>query len=185
MTLYKELYDVDNGLFTQVFAANHSELFKELFGDVSAQQADIMAWQQYGGRGMVDFGANDLYAKIADAFIQVNAPKWLSIANALKTQYDLLAPTLSTTVTTTTQKDTANDERLHAQKAYNDTVFADDTRETTTNGKTSDVTATTESRGSGGNMPQDVITKEINLRQRNFINDVIKEVVYSITLSIY
>ena len=185
MILFKEKYSIDDGVFTQVFHAQHPELFKDIFGDVSAAQADAMAWQQYGAREMVDFGSDDYYPIIIDAVIIINAANWKSIADALQTQYDLLSPATDTTTTTTTTTNTANDERLHAQKAFNDSDFVDDTKETTTNGKTATGETKTTSAGIGGNMPQDMITKEMRLRQTNFKNDVIKQVIDSITLSIF
>ena len=185
MVLFKEKYSIDDGVFTQVFEAKHPELFKDIFGDVSAAQADAMAWQQYGAREMVDFGADDYYPIIIDAVIQINAANWNNIASAFKEQYELLSPTTATTTTTTNTTNTANDERLHAQKAFNDTDFVADTRDTTTNGKTASGETKTTCSGIGGNMPQDVITKEMRLRQTNFKNDVIKQIIDSITLSVF
>lgn len=187
---YNELFTTENGLFAKYFATDYPTEFKTIFGEWKASDIDNFAILKYGTREVLEFITEDTARNYIDAVICMNADRWSDVMKLLNIEYDALKPlTRETTINATTTATTSeNNENNNAQKAFNDETFTDGERGTDTRNQNRE---DNENRinsvvGVGSSKTySEVIQKEKELRQTEYRQTIVSELIKEITLQVY
>lgn len=187
---YSELFTLNSGLFKVLFKPEHSNLYKELFEDLSPEVLDSHAFFHYGDRTIIRKVNNGNYEDFVKNIILFYSNIWITQKGLLNLTYDITKPINEVTSITGNVKQNNSNNTLDIESsiAFNDTNFKE-------NGKTENKTTTERKEennlqnirsGSIGtsNITAD-IQKEIAFRKQGFYNDVIKDIINNLTNKLY
>ena len=186
---YNELFTT-NGLFAEYFAKDYPAEFKEIFGTWKSANIDMFAVLKYGRRELLDFITEDTVRSYVDAVICMNVDRWLNVMKLLNIEYDALKPvTRETTITAAgTAKTIENSENNNAQKAFNDETFTDGERGTDTRTQNRESTENRSNSVAGigsARTYSDVIQKEKELRNAEYRQRIVEDIIKELTVQIY
>lgn len=190
MIRFRDIFTADSGIFTNVFAVEQPTAFAAIFGDTTAAELDLYAYQQYADKLLMPYITDSTYYDTVKTIISVCLSKWESIADAMQAEYSYLEPvrTQRTYTDTKTVTSSTSDSNVKSIKVYNDDDYNDNERNTGTGtGNRTDTDAVSEDiKGIGSGVQySDVIQKEIELRNYNYKHEIVKDLINNITLSIY
>lgn len=187
---FNELFTYENGIFT-LFDKEYPQDFALLFGGgLNAVQLNIMAVSRFGHRTLAHYVKEDTWEVLVSTYISTKMQDWLRTMEAMTAKYDVLQPykeTKSRTFSTTEDTDTS-DEKLSGKKPFNEPDFSFDGKEQKTGSRSQNRTDTdeTETVKSGARYTvAEYIREEIEVRRYNYQQDIIKQIVDEITVSVY
>ncbi len=185
MTL-KEITDRNGGAFEYMSTMDG---YNEMLPNFPTGESDGCMLMLYGERPLISQITDETYKTTLGYIWGVNKDRWKRIWGAWQLDYDVLANTLESVVTTSNTGGNVNETRTDDidKTAYSSSDLITDSH-TVTEGKTvSDTSSetTTVRTGSGGNVSADMVLKEIRARKNNIILDMIQDVADYIILSIY
>lgn len=186
---YKELFD-SNGIFAAVFKTDFADLYSTIFGTTDAEQIDNFCVIKFGNKILLDCVTSDSYKTLVSSIIALNARRWNNLAEVLGIKYDVLNPKVYEVATTSTTETTTSDTNINtnSKKVFNDEQFNEgekDQNETSGN-RTDNKNDNSYRQGySSSTLFSSIIQKEKELRNEDFAQQVINELVSAITLDIY
>lgn len=185
---YKELFNGDNQLITNIFKANFPDDYKAIFGDTQPTYYDTVALLKWGNREVCDTITPDNCKDVVSAVIAINVDGWIKASTTMQKEFDALQPVRRSTTTTGkgTDNQTANNANTESVKAFNDTDFTPDNKNETNN--TTERTTTDERTETVTGFDGDIYTqlrKDFAFRLDNWRENIIFAIVNEITLSIY
>lgn len=181
--------DPKHGLFTEVFKANFTTEYAEIFGEMDSVGLDTLVILNYSNRECINTitqaNANEYIKNI----IALSVGDWVRVANAYNAQYDVLNPIQQHTTRedNTTESANNNNTNVAYNKPYNATDFVEYDKDSTTydNTRTNNLTSTQKIVGLGAKSATDEIKKEIEFRLQNWRKSIIFAIINDITKSIY
>ena len=183
--LFKELFIGKNQLFSVIFKEHYPEIYVEIFGDTNP---DTFALVKFGNRTVLDSLTEDNCKDLTAAVLDMCVDTFKSQFEVFTKKYDFLKPVLQSTSTdkTVTVSESNTDGITKSDKAFNDDVFKDDSREDKTNDKNRTETEAyiVERTGFNGNVTQAMLD-EYRARLMNVREDIINTLVSYLILSIY
>lgn len=183
--LFKELFIGKNQLFEVIFKQRYPEIYAEIFGET---KPDTFALVKFGNRTVLDSFTEDNCKDFTGAVLDMCVDTFKSQFEVFTKKYDFLKPVLQSTSTdkTVTVSESNTDGITKSDKAFNDDVFNDDSREDKTNDKNRTETEAyiVERTGFNGNVTQAMLD-EYHARLLNVREDIINNLVSYLTLSIY
>lgn len=184
---YKELC---NGIFTDIFEAKYPAEYEQIFGDTPSEAIEGYALLKYGERELVSAMNETNKDIIVSSIISMNLHAWVKQAKTLSAEYDVLLPTISEIESTdhSSRNEEKTDDTVHSNKYFNDEDYEDGRKENRANqtGWQEQKTSTSTERGNRGSKSvATIITEEIELRELNIKEKVIKDLINDITVSIY
>ncbi len=184
---YKELC---NGIFTDIFEAKYPAEYEQIFGDTPSDAIEGFALLKYGERELVSAMNETNKDVIVSSIIGINLHAWIKQASALRAEYDVLLPTISEIESTdhASRDEEKTDDTVHSNKYFNDEEYEGGRKEIRANqsGWQEQKTSTSTERGNRGSKSvSTIITEEIELRELNIKEKVIKDLINDITVSIY
>lgn len=175
--------------FEAVFHAKHPTEYSAIFGVITPVEVDGYTILTYGERTVTPTLTADNVAAYVSAVIALNLSQWVKRAEALKLQYDTLAPTAQEKITSETASITDNNtgSETGSEKAFNDTVFSDSEKSSATDQKQREETRQyTETTKGSRYTPTQLIEQELSLRSVDSgALQVVRELVQAITIDIY
>lgn len=175
--------------FEAVFHVKHPTEFAVIFGDITPVEVDGYTLLAYGERTVTPTLMADNVGAYVSAVIALNLSQWMKTAEALKLQYDTLAPTAQekTTSETATTTDNNTGSETGSEKAFNDTVFSDSEKSSATDQKQREETRQyTETTKGSRYTPVQLIEQELSLRSvDSAAAQVVRELIQAITIDIY
>ena len=186
---YKELFD-SNGIFANVFKTDFADLYTTIFGTTDAAQIDNFCVIKFGNKILLDCVTADSYKTLVASIIALNSKRWSNVAEVLGLKYDVLTPEVSKVTSTSTSNSTTSDTNTNTnyKKVFNDEQFNDDEKEQNDkSGERTDNKSDTSSRQgyTAGTLFSTIIQKEVDLRTNDLAQQVINDIVRTITLDIY
>ena len=187
---YNELFTSDKDIFATIFKPNYPEQYGVIFGQTIPQTYDVLASFKCGDKTLVDTVTIDTYKDIVSAVIAVNVDNWVKAANIMLTDYNALKPIKRefTRQTNGNNNEASNDSKTDNRKAFNDTEFSPDSKETSESTKSytneqkvvESVTGIGERENISG-----ILQKEFAFRLDKWRESIIFAIVNEITLSVY
>lgn len=183
----KDIYNGLNGI-AAIFAAAFAVDFAAFFGAATAATVDTWIIFKHGEKNLSDKITAENAAAIITAIITMKIETWRKMYAALTANYN--AATINETKTksgTLARVGETTDTDTAAKKAFNDTVFENDT-ENVRNGESNqtDTYNLTETTNRTPSNVAENISKEITLRQRNNLQiAIIDGIIKEITINIY
>lgn len=190
--LKQYLQAVNVGIFNDVFQPTFADDYKVIFGNTIPQTLDIVISLCYGDKPVTtkvsEMSADD-FKQAVQGIIALNVDGWKRAAKTMVTDYDVVKPVIRETTRTETgdENETNNDVTTGSQKAFNDTEFSDDTKDTANNTRErkSNNTVTETVTGTGSRNISDTVEKEMQIRLDNWRKNIIFAIVREITKDIY
>lgn len=183
--LFKELFIGENKLFGVIFKQRYPEIYAEIFGDTNP---DTFALVKFGNRTVLDSFTEANCKDFTAAVLDMCVDTFKSQFEVFTKKYDFLKPVLQSTSSdkTVTVSESNTDGITKSNKAFNDDVFKDDSKEDKTKDKNRTETETNivERTGFNGNVTQAMLD-EYRARLMNVREDIINTLVSYLTLSIY
>lgn len=183
--LYKELFTGDNRLFGGIFYEKLPEVYEQIFGGMDV---DTFALMKFGNRTVIDSLTEANCRDLTGAVLDLCVDAFKSQFDVFTKQYDFLQPVLQSTSTdkTVTVQETNTDGITKSEKAFNDDVFKDDSKEDKLNDKNRTETekSSVKRTGFNGNVTQAMLD-EYRARLTNVREVIINKLVSYLTLSIY
>lgn len=183
--LFKELFIGENQLFGVIFKQRYPEIYAEIFGETNP---DTFALVKFGNRTVLDSFTEANCKEFTGAVIDMCVDTFKSQFEVFTKKYDFLKPVLQSTSydKTVTVSESNTDGITKSDKAFNDDVFKDDSKEDKTEAKNRTETETNivERAGFNGNVTQAMLD-EYRARLMNVREDIINTLVSYLTLSIY
>lgn len=185
-----KIKDIFNGLngIAAIFAAAFAVDFTAFFGTATAATVDTWIIFKHGEKTLSDKITAANAAEIITAIITMKIETWRKMYAALSATYN--AATINETKTkvgTLARVGETTDTDTAAKKAFNDTVFENDT-ENVRNGESNqtDTYNLTETTNRTPSNVAENVSKEITLRQRNNLQiAIIDGIIKEITINIY
>lgn len=183
--LFKELFIGENQLFEVIFKQRYPEIYAEIFGET---KPDTFALVKFGNRTVLDSFTEADCKDFTGAILDMCVDTFKSQFEVFTKKYDFLKPVLQSTSSdkTVTVSESNTDGITKSDKAFNDDVFNDDSKEDKTEAKNRTETETNivERSGFNGNVTQAMLD-EYRARLMNVREDIINTLVSYLTLSIY
>jgi hypothetical protein len=183
--LFKELFIGENQLFGVIFKQRYPEIYAEIFGET---KPDAFALVKFGNRTVLDSFTETNCKDFTGAVLDMCVDTFKSQFEVFTKKYDFLKPVLQSTSSdkTVTVSESNTDGITKSDKAFNDDVFKDDSKEDKTEAKNRNETETNivERTGFNGNVTQAMLD-EYRARLMNVREDIINALVNYLTLSIY
>jgi hypothetical protein len=183
--LFKELFIGENQLFGVIFKQRYPEIYAEIFGET---KPDAFALVKFGNRTVLDSFTETTCKDFTGAVLDMCVDTFKSQFEVFTKKYDFLKPVLQSTSSdkTVTVSESNTDGITKSDKAFNDDVFKDDSKEDKTEAKNRTETETNivERTGFNGNVTQAMLD-EYRARLMNVREDIINTLVNYLTLSIY
>lgn len=183
--LFKELFIGENQLFGVIFKQRYPEIYAEIFGET---KPDTFALVKFGNRTVLDLFTEANCKEFTGAVLDMCVDTFKSQFEVFTKKYDFLKPVIQSTSTdkTVTVSESNTDGITKSDKAFNDEVFKDDSKEDKTEAKNRTETETNivERAGLNGNVTQAML-EEYQARLMNVREDIINTLVSYLTLSIY
>ena len=183
--LFKELFIGENQLFGVIFKQRYPEIYAEIFGETNP---DTFALVKFGNRTVLDSFTEANCKEFTCAVLDMCVDTFKSQFEVFTKKYDFLKPVLQSTSSdkTVTVSESNTDGITKSDKAFNDDVFKDDSKEDKTEAKNRTETETNivERVGFNGNVTQAMLD-EYRARLMNVREDIINTLVSYLTLSIY
>lgn len=185
----KDLFYIDNGIFSTIFSTEFATAYKTIFGDVLPQSMDVYVLKTFGEKTLINYLTPDNYKDVVNSVIALNVDGWTKQAELMQKEFDILNPTISETTTTentgATQTDTG--ESIASNKVYNDTDFNQNSKDNdnrqTERKETKSVSSVT--KGLGNTDVISAIKKEISFRLQNWRKSITFALINEITTEIY
>lgn len=183
--LFKELFIGENQLFGVIFKQRYPEIYVEIFGETNP---DTFALVKFGNRTVPDSFTEANCKEFTGAVLDMCVDTFKSQFEVFTKKYDFLKPVLQSTSSdkTVTVSESNTDGITKSDKAFNDDVFKDDSKEDKTEAKNRTETETNivERAGFNGNVTQAMLD-EYRARLMNVREDIINTLVSYLTLRIY
>lgn len=183
-----ELFTGDNLLMRDIFYNEHKEDYTAIFGNVLPQTYDVLISLKCGDKVVNNHITVDNCKDVVNAIIYANVDGWKKAATTMQTEFDALNPVMRKTTTTGkgSENQTRNGNDIASIKAFNDTDFTPDNKNTSTD--TNERTTSNESEVTVTGFDGDVYTqlqKDFQFRLAKWKESIIFAIVNEITLSIY
>ena len=190
--LKQYLQTVNVGIFNDVFQPTFADDYKVIFGDTIPQTLDVVVSLRYGDKPVtakVSEMSTDDFKQAVQGIIALNVDGWKRAAKTMVTDYDVVKPVIRETTRTETgdENETNNDVTTGSQKAFDDTEFSDDTKDTANNTRErkSNNTVAETVTGTGSRNISAAVEKELQIRLDNWRESIIFAIVREITKGIY
>ena len=183
-----ELFTGDNLLVRDIFYKEHKEDYTAIFGNQTPQTYDVIISLKCGDKVVNNHISADNCKDVVNAIINANVENWKQGAKTMQLEFDTLNPVRSKTTTTGkgSENQTRNGDDIASVKAFNDTEFTPDNKNTSTD--TNERTTTNESEVTVTGFEGDVysqLKKDFQFRLDKWKESIIFAIVNEITLSIY
>lgn len=190
--LKQYLQAVNVGIFHDVFQPTFADDYKVIFGNTIPQTLDVVVSLCYGDKPVttkvLEMSTDD-FKQAVQGIIALNVDGWKRAAKTMVADYDAVKPVIRETTRKETgdENETNNDVTTGSQKAFNDTEFSDDTKDTANNTRErkSNNTVTETVTGTGSRNISDTVEKELQIRLDNWRKSIIFAIVREITKDIY
>lgn len=188
MTL-SEILNSKGGIFDKFFVNLYPSEYKEIFAETPAKQLDAYVLMTFGGRTVFP-AIIDQFDMYITTLINLGVNQWVRMAAAMRAEYDATRPLMSDTsqVSEGTTDNADDSETLNAVKAFDDTQLIDSQRDKQTSSKSQNerhsVTSNQYGLGVNRNYRQ-LVQGEKELREIRWQQDIVAQIVNSITLSVY
>lgn len=188
MTL-SELLNNNGGIFEKYFVNLYPNEYQTIFAETAAKQLDSYTRLMFGARTVFP-AVVDNYADYITSLISLGVNQWTRLAAAMRAEYDATKPLMSesTQVSEGTTDNADDSETLNAVKAFDDTQLIDSQRDKQTSNKSQNerhsITSNQYGLGSNRNYRQ-LVQNEKELREIKWQQDIVAQIVNSITLSVY
>ena len=183
--LFKELFIGENQLFSVIFKERYPEIYAEIFGET---KPDTFALVKFGNKTVLDSFTEANCKEFTGSVLDMCVDTFKSQFEVFTKKYDFLKPVLQSTSSdkTVTVSESNTDGITKSDKAFNDDVFNDDSKEDKTEAKNRTETETNivERVGFNGNVTQAMLD-EYRARLMNVREDIINTLVNYLTLNIY
>lgn len=185
MKTFNDIYGT-KGVFA-IFDENFHTEFEGIFGDTAAQYLDGWTRLKYANRLCLRTITADNAEQYVNAVISANVFNWLQLAAAINTEININGNVETRLKTGTLSRvNSESSTAFNANKAFNDTDFVDNDKNTaSSSGNNTDTYNLTETVNKGNNAKFDEIERQIKLRKTNLFSDIAAEIVNEITLRIY
>lgn len=185
----KDLFYIDNGIFSTIFSTEFATAYKTIFGDVLPQSMDVYVLKTFGEKTLIDYLTTDNYKDVVNSVIALNVDGWTKQAELMQTDYDVLNPTTTTTTETTDTGATGTEtgESVTSNKVYNDNDFNQNSKDNDNRQTERKETKSVErvAKGLGNSDFSTAIQKEINFRLQNWRKSITFALINEITTEIY
>lgn len=170
------------------------------FGDMGSSQLDMAFFGLYSKRyvaPLVEYSIEEhpddndaVLTELAEIVCGMFKSKWLRLVEALTTEYDMLATTFEEYEGNDTYHRESKSSQLDKNAVYgfDSSDPSEDSKaegETSTTGDDASSKKYTRKGRQGGKTPQQLISSEWELRQRNLVREIFRDVADTITLPIY
>jgi hypothetical protein len=177
-------------IFEGIFKKDFPELYKNIFGDIDPVLIDLQVRHKYGEKNLLNTISIDNAEDTVKGIIAMNFDSWAKQIQVFNLDYDVLNPVTSKeTVSETSNVDeTGNNTNVDSTTAFNDGELNNDSKQQrdTTGNRQETTEKTTVKSGISSSVPvSEVIQKEMTLRKQNLKDEVIKQILDSITIDIY
>jgi len=193
MKKVKEIITLDNGFF-QVFKTQNATEYSSILSDTDPKHLDrtllILGGERYASPLIKEYNIEDVVSYI----VINNYSKWLKFKEVLELKYNVVNPHEHKTTTTQEKSgeniNTFQESEKTAVHTFDSVEATDKDIDTTENTDkttaTENVKVVVETSGNNGNIPiTKLISDELDLRQKQFINIIVKDVLKEISLDIY
>ena len=184
---YKEIFGT-NGI-AAIFAAAYATDFAAFFGTIPATEIDTYVLYRHGAKFVNNAITDENATEIVSSVIAMNLTVWRKINAALNAEYNAIQSANETrTKRGTLTRETENEnETFNAAKAFNDTDFVNDTKDTASGAATgTDTYNITETRTDINGNAVERVENEITLRKRNNLQmQIVETIINEICLTIY
>ena len=183
-----ELFTGDNLLVRDIFYKEHKEDYTAIFGNHIPQTYDVLISLKCGDKVVSDKVTVDNCKDVVNAIINANVENWKQAAKTMQLEFDTLNPVRRKTTTTGkgSENQTRNGDDVASIKAFNDTDFTPDNKNTSSD--TNERTTSNESEVTVTGFDGDIYTqlqKDFQFRLAKWKESIIFAIVNEITLSIY
>lgn len=183
-----ELFKDDNLLVRDIFYKEHIQDYRAIFGNVEPQTYDTLISLKCGNKVVNSNITGYNRKRIVNAIISANLDNWKQAAKTMQLEFDTLNPVRRKTTTTGkgSENQTRNGDDVASIKAFNDTDFTPDNKNTST--ATNERTTSNESEVTVTGFDGDIYTqlqKDFQFRLAKWKESIIFAIVKEITLSIY
>lgn len=188
MTL-AEILSSKGGIFDKYFVNLYPSEYKAIFAETPAKYLDTYTLLTFGGRTVLP-AAVARFDEFVTAVIDLGVNQWVRLAAAMRAEYDATKPLMSETsqVSEGTTDNADNSETLNAVKAFDDTELIDSQRDKQSTNKSQNerhsITSNQYGLGVNRNYRQ-LIQDEKELREVRWQQDIINQIVTSITLQVW
>lgn len=183
----------DTGFFT-IMKEKYAGLYTELFEDIDPDILDVDLLSNCSEKFAAPLLLYTNFDKVVKVIVTKYSESWKRIKTALLLDYNILSPYDNKKITTQERQGTTANNSTTTDKTgvstFDSVEMVDKQKDSTENKGTTEqnetVKITVENSGNTGTLSaQNLITAEMELRRRNFIDVVISDITSQIALVIY
>ena len=183
----------DTGFFS-IMKEKYAGLYTELFEDIDPDILDIDLLSNCSEKFAAPLLLYTNFDKVVKVIVTKYSESWKRIKTALLLDYNILSPYDNKKITTQERQGTTANNSTTTDKTgvstFDSVEMVDKQEDSTENKGTTEqnetVKITVENSGNTGSLSaQNLITAEMELRRRNFIDVVISDITSQIALAIY
>ena len=180
--------------FFSIMKENYAGLYTELFEDIDPDLLDVDLLANCSEKFAAPLLLYTTLDKVVKVIVTKYSESWKRIKTALLLDYNILSPYDNKKITTQERQGTTANNSTTTDKTgvatFDSVAMVDKQEDSTENKGTTEqnetVKITVENSGNTGSLSaQNLITAEMELRRRNFIDVVISDITSQITLAIY